>query len=181
MARSSRLTGAATDSARLPLPKHRGQASVARVRGRRGTATVFGLCPLSPHEAHVIRLLCALGALLILLVLGERALREHQRTMCAAPKGPCASWHPNRPQQSIRLRSTLPDAVGTTFGAETLGISQHTTAPLSSTAASSTCSRACSPPQRPSSQPSLETWPAYGLGPGGVRIHLLDQQGTSLA
>ena len=107
----------------------------------------------------MIRLLCALGALLVLLVLGESTLREHQH----AVRRTAGTLRLLAPEPASAIAQIEVRAAGRRWHyvrRGTLGISQRITALLSSTAVSSTCSRVCSLRQQPSSRPSLGTWPA---------------------
>ena len=127
----------------------------------------------------MIRLLCALGALLVLLVLGESALREHQRDVRRA-EGALRLLAPE-PASSVDQIEVL--AAGRRWhyvrhGATWYFPAYHRAFVLNRRVEHLLQSLLATPATFVSAEPG--DLARYGLGPGSVRIHLLDQQGRPL-
>ena len=127
----------------------------------------------------MIRLLCALGALLVLLVFGEHALREHQRDV-RRTAGTLRLLAP-APTSSVAQIEVL--AAGRRWHYVRRGSTWHFPAyhrafVLDRRVEYLLQSLLATPATFVSAEPG--DLARYGLGPGSVRIHLLDEQGRPL-
>ena len=127
----------------------------------------------------MIRLLCALGALLILLVLGESALREHQRT----GRRTAGALRLLTPEPTAAVAQIEIHAGGRRWHYVRHGGSWHFPAyhrafALNRRVEHLLQSLLATPATFVSAEPG--DLARYGLGPGRIRIHLLDQQGRPL-
>ena len=127
----------------------------------------------------MIRLLCALGALLVLFVLGESFLREHQRTV-------------RRTAGALRLLTPEPTSAVDQIEVHAAGRrwhyvrrgntwyfpAYHRAFVVNRRVEHLLQSLLATPATFVSAEPG--DLARYGLGPGSVRIHLLDQQGRPL-
>ena len=127
----------------------------------------------------MIRLLCALGALLVLLVLGESALREHQRAVRRA----AGALRLLAPEPSSSVNQIEVHAAGRRWHYVRRGNTWHFPAyhrafVLDRRVDHLLQSLLATPATFVSAEPG--DLARYGLGPGSVRIHLLDPQGRPL-
>lgn len=127
----------------------------------------------------MIRLLCALGALLVLFVLGESALREHQRTA----RRTAGALRLLTPALASAVEQIEVRAAGRRWHYIRRGNAWHFPAyhhafVLNRRAEYLLQSLLATPATFVSAEPG--DLARYGLGPSSVRIHLLDQQGRLL-
>ena len=127
----------------------------------------------------MIRLLCALGALLVLLVLGESTLREHQRTV----RRMAGALRLLTPELASAVAQIEIRAAGRRWHYVRRGPTWHFPAyhrafVLNRRVEHLLQSLLATPATFVSDEPG--DLARYGLGPGSVRIYLLDQQGRPL-
>ena len=127
----------------------------------------------------MIRLLCALGALLVLLVLGESTLREHQRTV----RRTAGALRLLTPELASAIAQIEVRAAGRRWHYVRRGPTWHFPAyhrafVLNRRVEHLLQSLLATPATFVSDEPG--DLARYGLGPGSVRIHLLNQQGRPL-
>lgn len=127
----------------------------------------------------MIRLLCALGGLLVLLVLGESTLREHQR----AGRRTAGALRLLTPAPTSAIAQIEIHAAGRRWHYVRRGASWHFPAYHRAFALNRRVeyllqSLLATPATFVSAEPG--DLARYGLGPGSIRIHLLDSQGRPL-
>ena len=127
----------------------------------------------------MIRLLCALAGLLVLLVLGESTLREHQRT----ERRTAGALRLLTPSPTAAIAQIEIHAAGRRWHYVRRGASWHFPAYHRAFALNRRVeyllqSLLATPATFVSAEPG--DLARYGLGPGSIRIHLLDQQGRPL-
>lgn len=127
----------------------------------------------------MIRLLCALGALLVLLVLGESFLRDHQRTV----RRTAGTLRLLTPEPSSSVDQIEVHAAGRRWHYVRRGNTwyfpaYHRAFVLNRRVEHLLQSLLATPATFVSTEPG--DLARYGLGPGSVRIHLLDPQGRPL-
>ena len=127
----------------------------------------------------MIRLLCALGGLLVLLVLGESTLREHQR----AGRRTAGALRLLTPAPTAAIAQIEIHAAGRRWHYVRRGTSWHFPAYHRAFALNRRVeyllqSLLATPATFVSAEPG--DLARYGLGPGSIRIHLLDSQGRPL-
>lgn len=124
-------------------------------------------------------MLCALGGLLVLLVLGERTLREHQRTV----RHTAGALRLLTPTPTSAVAQLEIHAAGRRWQYVRRGSSWHFPAYHRAFALNRRVeyllqSLLATPATFVSAEPG--DLARYGLGPGSIRIHLLDPQGRPL-
>ena len=127
----------------------------------------------------MIRLLCALGALLVLLVLGESALRDHQRDV----RRTAGALRLLAPEPASAIDQIEVHAAGRRWHYVRRGNTwyfpaYHRAFVLNRRVDHLLQSLLATPATFVSTEPG--DLARYGLGPGSVRIHLLDPQGRPL-